>query len=345
MIGAASALARAIISDKFLQNAINKHIGDDDMTSFLESLLKRSDEERLNGWIKKENSLANSFRDKTGLSGNISMSAESPQIREEMSTASKVGGASVAAVAGSTAILAAGWHTLSWAMSGLFIWAMPAAVLFTGIMSAVSKDSEYNKLMKSVDDEEPKYIERINEYLIYRIIPEIESDNNKLCREIKNGAFSKRIGSFEPEILDQLIFKLEDYINLLRIKAEEIFFEKRGNLSSWLLKADNYLKDGDNVTAAIVSSHAFEDFLHQLNMKFGLKFNFRQQAHNQIFIDYIADNSLIKEEHRGLLHSLRDRRNNFTHRIHLFSMWNKNRKVKEITTFMNDVNLLFECYV
>jgi len=334
-----------ILKDDFVKEVVNKHIEDEDMRQYVENFLKQLDRERIEGWIKKEKSLAESLKNQTGAASYLIISAGSPDIQEDLSTASKVGGASVAAVAGSTAILAAGWHTLTWAMSGLFIWAMPVALVVTGIISAINKDSEHNKLMKSIEDTEADYLEKINEYFLYRILPEIASDNNKLCHEIKKEVFAKKIGRFEVELLDQLIYKLEDYINLLRIKIAEVSGECQSNLSSWLIKADNLLKEGDNVTAAIVSSHAFEDLLHQLNIKFGTKFNFRQQGHNQVFIDNLATNNLINEEHRRLLHSLRERRNNFTHRIHLFSMWNKNRQTKEVKRFIDDLNILFEYYI
>ncbi len=335
-------LAKKVINsdklDSLLEKSFAKYLNEDIISSFTNNTLTNLSNTMDKGWVKIFNQALNGIQNRAILLNQTSEMKNLNTPEHKYDIASILGGTGIVTVGISTAVLAAGWHTLAWTLGGLTVWALPIVMVLTGAIAVFRKEKEKMKLIDSINEHEKFLTDTIRDNIRYRIRQELQDIVENKSAEIKSILFKKNFGNFEYEYLKKLIYSLEAYI-------EEIYsFDPDGNnkfdspASNWLSKARHYLNENNDISAAIYASFSFEDLLREINRKKNIGFNFRQEGHNYMFIERLMESQLIDTKTYGMLQSLRDRRNSFIHRIHIHAARDSKRRIQDVERFINDIN-------
>jgi len=236
----------------------------------------------------------------------------------------------------STVVLAAGWHTLSWAIGGLFLPLLPVVMLASVGVAVWRKDVEKQKLIDSVTSQQKRFEQSISDTIEYRTRAAFAAANQETVRKARRLSFEKVVGRFDAALLDEYIRALEDTLDEL-VHANRTGPDREQIDRGWLARAEKALADGDDLAAAMYGSLSFEQLLHDLNRKYAMNFNFRVPHHNRAFIDVLARNERATPQIVSALRGLKTKRDLFTHRMHQVAAINEGRRTRMIRKFLEEL--------
>ncbi len=321
-----------------LEKVFEDHLNEAVVKSFTEKLGEELEAALKLQWFeaahKAEREVAGTW-EKMSLRGSSVGVAE---FTTEMDDASKVGIVGLTATATSTAVLAAGWHTLAWSVTGLFLPLLPVVIAATLGTAWLRKDKALEKLLKTVGEQENKFRQSVEQDIRYRMRLEVDRGNRETATRAKEKVFRKAIGNFTPSLLNQLMRGLEDHLDNLALKSgDENTSTASMGQDQWLARAKKTLETNDELAAGMYGALAFEQLLHGINRKREMAFNFRMPHHNRAFIDRLAEDNRVPKDQIHLLRSLKHRRDMFTHRMHHVIAMPDGQRGRMVSRFIRDL--------
>lgn len=252
--------------------------------------------------------------------------------------ASRVALYGMAAATTATVVLAAGWHTLAWSLSGLFLPLLPVVAIATAATALVRKDRALTKLLEKVGEQERTLAESVRQGAQYKMRLEIQRANQQRADQTRQEIFHRVIGRFEHRKLDRLLRAFEDLLDELSAASRSA--DPTGEAIAgvdWFARGKASLDSGDELAAAMYGSLAFEQTLRDINRRLSLGFDFRVPHHNRAFIDRLAGSGKGAATLVGALRSLKSRRDMFTHRMHQLAAMSEGRRTKTVRRYFADL--------
>jgi hypothetical protein len=257
----------------------------------------------------------------------------------ELDEASKMALFGLSAALTSTAVLAAGWHTLAWSLSGLLLPLLPVLAIATVATAVTRKGKALEKLRGLVDTQEKRLAQTVQRADVYRLRHDVQQASQKTAKRLEREVFHRAVGAFEPSKLDALLRGLEDTLDQLSAESAPTSNEPMEKTPSlpWLDRARTALSGGDDLAAAMYGCLAFEQLLRDISRRLDIGFDFRVPHHNRAFLERLKERNAIPGDSLALLRSLKGRRDMYTHRMHQVAVLPEGRRRKMIGRFLEDL--------
>jgi len=154
------------------------------------------------------------------------------QIDSEMSMATKTLLGGLTAITTSTFVLAAGWHTLAWSLSGLFLPALPVILVTTVLVSIAGKDMQLKKETDSVDLATKKLEQEILFEFLAKTLPKVENKFDEYVDKLIRESENMQLKDMEYEQIHVLENHLDDlgrctYESLLLAERMSAYLDER----------------------------------------------------------------------------------------------------------------------
>ncbi|MFO8079046.1 MAG: hypothetical protein R6V07_01965 [Armatimonadota bacterium] len=326
----------------FFEKNVSKHFNEEMVRSFTEKLGAELDEQLGERWAENARSVEREASRAFSKMAARNVFAASSLRDVGLDDGTKTALIGLGAAATSTAVLAAGWHTLAWSLGGMFLPLMPVVAVATVAVAMFRQGAEVKKMMKALDAYQQSLEQALRDNVRYRIRTELDAVNRARANDIKRAVFERYIGTFERSLFEQLIRTLEDWGSELLAAGESVEDSTRDPATGerWTSLAREALDRGDDLPAAMYCALAFEQLLRDLNRKLRVHFNFRVPHHNRAFIDTLEDRQLLSPDQISRLHSLKRSRDTFTHRMHLLASMSEARRGKAIRNFIDQLEEL-----
>jgi len=337
-LGGNTAASPSTETRPLLEQLVDEYLSKEKITSFVKQLDTSLQKHVTERWSQ---TTANVLRDALVAARGSASAWSHPlnlALESELDIASKSALAGLAAAGASTVMLAAGWHTLAWAISGIFAPMLLAGIALTLFAAMLGRDRTVSKVQKKLLEQEEKSTREMKENMLPRMRIEVESANRKTAANLKEFVFHKVVGKFQPRLLDRLIQHLEKHLeNIGSAVGGGESLTATNSCGQWLSRARESLARDDEISAALFGCLAFEQRLRELNRSLELGFDFRRPHHNRAFIDTLANTKKVKPDTISKLRSLKSRRDMFTHRMHLVVTSSVGKRRKQVARFLKDL--------
>lgn len=216
---------------------------------------------------------------------------------------------------GATLALAAGWHTIWWALAHLFPGAILGAALLAGLYAWFNKDRAREKIRENAMSVIDALRERVTADVEVYIRKDARENARRTGANLRRLLFRAQVGaSFDPELLADLIRALESLLDQVSRRSHAVETRQeavlRRRLETALQLAGTRLDADDLPGAAFMLGQAIELLLRVIGTRLGQgSASTTRQGYMLEFIDLMRNEGLVTKEQGTRLHRLRQQRN------------------------------------